>query len=138
MPNDLLTTPDSKETADNKASAKTKQSQRKSSTASLSIVGKPNLKSGMMITLSMRTKRNSGNFLITEVTHKIDSGGYTTELELERRGVPNNTPANKTPSTAVAKKNENSTAVVVNKSVGQTKPIETKPIITYDSEGKPK
>lgn len=138
MPTDVLINPNSKETAENKASAKLKNSQRKSSTASLTVVGKPNLKSGMMITLNMRTKRNSGNFLITEVTHKIDSSGYTTELELERRGVPNKQPTNKTPSTAIAKKNENSTAPVINKTVGDTKPKETKPIITYDADGKPK
>lgn len=134
MSNNLIS-PKDKETLKNEGAGKTKKAQRKSSTATVSLLGDPNIRAGMVITIETHTKRNSGNYLVVSVDHSIDSsGGYTMTLELERRGAKSAKPKTQTNTQGIAQKTE--TTEKINTSVGATKPKQEKEVLGFDAAGK--
>ena len=132
MSNNLIS-PKDKETLKNEGAGRTKKQQRKSSTATMEINGSPNIKSGMIITVETYTKRNSGNYLVVSADHKIDSGGYTTTLELERRGAKSASPKTQNTQGGLAKKTE--TTEKINTSVGAKEPKKEKEVFYFDATG---
>ncbi len=133
MSNNLIS-PKDKDTLKNEGAGRTKKQQRKSSTASVELLGDPNLKSGMIITIETHTKRNSGNYLVVSVDHKIDSGGYTMTLELERRGAKSASQKTQNTQGGLAKKTD--TTEKVNTSVGAKNPEQKKELAYFGADGK--
>lgn len=58
-------------------------------TARASIIGNPHIKPGMLISIKNVGKKYGGKWWVKSVTHRLDSSGYITELDLQRDALGN-------------------------------------------------
>lgn len=71
----------------NLTNSKKKRATLKTLVASLTVNGNPQITPNTVITVSNVAKRHSGNWYVTKVTHKIDQGGYSTDIELSKNAI---------------------------------------------------
>lgn len=95
-------------------------------TATLKIVGEPNLSVNSVLTLSGVLKIHLGNYLIVDVTDDVGTSGYLTTLKLEKNAGRR---ANRSGETA------ESDPTKVNKSVGGDAVAALKEIFVFDANG---
>lgn len=78
-------------------------------TARATIIGNPNIKAGMLIEINNVGKKFGGKWWVKTVRHKITTGGYLTDLELQRDALGSNDGNKKGRDSGVVKSSSSST-----------------------------
>lgn len=85
-------------------------------TARATIIGNPNIKAGMLIEINNVGKKFGGKWWVKTVTHKITTGGYLTDLELQRDALGSNDGSKKGRDSGVVKSSTSTKKATTNKS----------------------
>jgi hypothetical protein len=83
--------PDGSNNADARASNELARQELNNITADISVVGDPRIKANDVIAILNVGAKFSGNYLVDELTHTINDGGYITTIIGKKSGVPANT-----------------------------------------------